>query len=361
MPKIESIRPGGSLSATFAEYPLPDLLLGILRGNLSGRLDITLHPEPRNRIYFRDGVPIAVDLADARVSMMHMLIETGQVSEAAGLELLRIAEGMDVSESVILEEREVLPPGRARELEARRARAQLVRLFDVGTVDFTFHEGIDCPEQVRLTILQPLPIVYEGLCATQDRALLERILEDYTGRSFVLAPTFPRGVDPFEWGPDVDRALGRLEEEPHTLADLLELGLDPRTASAALATLVLAGMLEVRDKAAPAKPKSDPRTRSAGAAPANPQRMPLDESAADETSGLVIHYKSGAKAKPGKDTPPAPAPAPALLEYESVKARFANYDGKNYYQILRVAPNTDSRTGRTRLSVPGATARRRRQ
>ena len=34
MPKIESIRPGGSLSASFAEYPLPDLLIGILRGNL---------------------------------------------------------------------------------------------------------------------------------------------------------------------------------------------------------------------------------------------------------------------------------------------------------------------------------------
>jgi hypothetical protein len=318
-------------------------LIGILRGNLSGRLDVQLHPEPRNKIYFRDGVPIAVDLVDAHVSPIGLLMESGELDESMGVDLLRSSDHAGGRELTILEERQVLPPGKLRELEARRARAQLVRLFDVGTVNFTFHEGIDRPEQVRLTILQPLPIVYEGLRVTKDRALIERVLEDHAGKSFVLAPTYPHGVDPFEWGPTIDAAVERMAQEPCTLAELVER-LDKRNASAAMSTLLLAGMLEEKERAAkePAKPKSDPRGRSLA-----PQRKPIEEAAEKEPSGLVIHYKSGVKAKAGKDVPssgaqsPLVPPTPQQLEYESVRARFGHYDGKTYYQILRVAPNTD--------------------
>jgi hypothetical protein len=342
VPKIESIRPGGSLSASFAEYPLPDLLFGILRGNLSGRLDVQLHSEPRNRIYFRDGVPIAVDLADAHVSSIGMLMEAGELQEPVGLELLRDAEKAGGRELSLIEEREVLQPGKLRELEARRARAQLVTLFDVGTVNFTFHEGLDRPEQVRLTILQPLPIVYEGLRTTKDRALIERILEDHASKSFVLAATFPYGVDPFEWGPQIDAAIAKLGHEPYTLAELVEQGVDKRDASAAFAALLLAGMLEEKEKPAkdapPPKPKSDPRGRSL-----NQQRKPIEEQAEKEPSGLVIHYKSGLKAKapPAVPSSSPSVPAASQSEYELVKARFAHYEGKTYYQILRVSWSTD--------------------
>jgi hypothetical protein len=347
--KIESIRPGGSLSASFAEYPLPDLLFGILRGNLSGRLDVQLHPEPRNRVYFRDGVPIAVDLADAYVSPIGLMMEAGEIDQTAGLDLLRDAESSGGSELTMLDHRQILPPGKLRELEARRARMQLVRLFDVGTVNFTFHEGLDRPEQVRLTILQPLPIVYEGLRTTKDRALIERVLEDHVSKSFILAPTYPVGVDPFEWGPEIDGEIMKLSTEPATLTELVERGLDRKNASAAFASLLLAGMLEEQERISkdmPAKPKSDPKNR-----PQTAPRKPVEEAAEKEPSGLVIHYKSGLKAKaPSKDVPassPAAAPiapppaAGGQSEYDSVKARFTHFEGKTYYQILRVAPNTD--------------------
>src|SRR5688572_15190098 len=173
-----------------------------------------LHPEPRNRVYFRDGVPIAVDLADAQVSIVEMLVEAGELPEVMGRELLEAARSEGRGELTLLNTREVMPPGRMRELEARRARAQLVRLFDVGTIDFTFSEGVDRPEHLRLTILQPLPIVYEGLRNTKDRAMLERILEDHKGKTFALAPTYPHGVDPFEWGPKVEKAIAPADQEP---------------------------------------------------------------------------------------------------------------------------------------------------
>ena len=111
MPKIESIRPGGALEASFSAYPLAELLIGILRGNLTGRLDLFLHPEPRNLVYFKDGVPVSVQLPDAGVSLVKILIDSGRVPHDTGLDLLRLAEASGRTEEQVIQQHNVLSAG----------------------------------------------------------------------------------------------------------------------------------------------------------------------------------------------------------------------------------------------------------
>lgn len=365
MPKIESIRPGGTLSTTFAQYPLPELLFGILRGNLTGRLDVAVHPEPRNHVYFKDGVPISVDLSDVDVSLVKMLIDDGTLSETQGLELLRRAEAEGRDEYATLQAHGSLPRGKLVELEPVRARAQLVRLFDTGALEFSFFEGAARPPETRLTILQPLPIIYEALSKVRDRQVVYDVLGDRRDQAFVLSATYPRGVDPFEWGDEVERVVSSMNEVPRTIADLVRDGLDEHRAGAAMASLLLAGMLE-RGDARTARHERSVEESGDGAAvdqdlrrrppiqPA-PTDAPAEAPRAEEPSGLVIHYKSGQRPKkPGKEPPSsspavrpiqpmasAAEPVPPELEYEQIRARLSQYEGKTYYHILRVAPGTD--------------------
>ena len=60
--KIEAVRPGGVFTATLGDPSLPELLMGILRGNLSGSLFVELGPPNSNWVHFKDGVPVAVVL-----------------------------------------------------------------------------------------------------------------------------------------------------------------------------------------------------------------------------------------------------------------------------------------------------------
>src|SRR3990167_7279564 len=63
--RIESIRPAATFDSSLAQQPLAELLIGILRGNLTGRLDVDAQGGPSGSIYFRHGVPVAVDFSDA--------------------------------------------------------------------------------------------------------------------------------------------------------------------------------------------------------------------------------------------------------------------------------------------------------
>jgi hypothetical protein len=299
VPKIESIRPGGTLEASFSAYPLAELLLGILRGNLTGRLDLFLHPEPRNVVFFKDGVPVSVQLPDAGVSLAKILIDSGRVPHEQGLDLLRMAEASGRSEEQVIQQHNVLSPGVLDEARRRRARAQLVRLFDASPLDFRFQEGVALPAGVPLTILQPLPLVYEGLVKTQDRTVVNRFLEAHARSTFDLAPTFPRGVDPFEWGPQVERVVTQLPP-PLSVARLAQAGLPQEVALAAITSLHLASMLELREQGPGVRPLA------AVAPPASPA-APLPA----QSPGLSAARPPGAVAPPASPAAPLPAPAPS--------------------------------------------------
>jgi hypothetical protein len=346
--KIESIRPGGSLESTFAAYPLADLLIGILRGNLSGCLDVALAPIARNNIYFKDGVPVSVSVPDLGVSVARILVEHGDITKERAMEILREAEDSGRRESGLIVEEKILSEGALVDARRRRAREELVRLFDAFDAAFAFREGAELPESAALTILQPLPIVYEGLLSSRDRGVVNRFLDEYATASFRLAATYPRGVDPFEWGASTESAIGALSTL-HTFGDLERAGLSRHVASAALATLHLAGMLEVHRKPSTQERKREELEARAEAVPKSgrlTREPPLDPAADDrEPSGLVVHRRAPAEKARGPDVRASVEARDSSTDepdLELVTAKLAPLRGKSYFKVLRVGDNSSA-------------------
>ena len=378
MPKIESIRPGDTLDATFAAYPLADLLLGILRGNLSGRLDVFLHPEPRNRLHFRDGVPVVVDLPDGPVALLQLLVTDGHISQPSGLELMRLAEGTGTTPLEILRQEGLFPQVELHRVHVQWARTQLVQLFDAGAVEFRFTEGVAPDDDEELTILQPLPIVYEGLHKARDRSVVRRFLAHHLDSKFTLADTYPSDVDPFEWGPDIEATVVGVLRQPAGLADLEAVGMAPDRAVAVLTALHMTDMVDVREAGrprsvgprAPSAPVAEAPTpveaapETVAAAPiavataprASASTVSAETGGPVEAQGLVVHRRSGEplEARPSIRVHSVRPATPAGggdskvggnahdREYVAVRDRLTPYFGQNYYQILRVTAETDA-------------------
>ncbi len=365
MPRIESIRPGGTLEASFAEYPLPELLVGILRGNLSGRLDVLLHPEPRNHVAFQDGVPVAVSLRDAGLSLVQLLVEDGELSREVAQELARVADAVGQSPSAVLKERRLVRESALDRAEQRLARLSLVRLFDAIPISFRFTEGAEVPRGVTLNVLQPLPLVFEGLMQAKDRRLVSAFLDGAGHRSFVLAPTYPQNVDPFQWGEAVEAVIGNLRT-PATVEQLMARGLDRELILAALTSLKLVGMLEEVEAAERRPPPPRPSREQSRASDRGPEPRRAGQARiamSEEPGGLVIHRSSGQprhEPAPSGEVPVVPRPGvggpspsssssgPSVQperheqDFVRLRERLGPMMEQTYFQVLRVAPRADA-------------------
>lgn len=368
------------MDGKLGEYPLPELLVDVLRGNLTGQLSLSLGKEPRNAIYFKDGVPVSVQVPDLGVSVAQLLAESGDLPGEQVADIQRQAGEFNLSESQVIVEEKILSSGALLLARRRRAREEVVRLFDLTRTSFTFREGTALPGNAALTILQPLPIVFEGLLRARDRAYLERFLDTHVGARFRLGVTYPRGVDPFEWGPETEATIEQVLAEQRSLDDLIAAGVQRVVALAALSTLSLAGMLEVyRPRTASLRGSS----RAAGEAdlPAAPppgevgsgapvaaacsgsrsstQGAEVLESGPVErdTAALVVHRRGPSERTPRSQSRGAPLGAPDAAARRSVaqagedagpggaaferqlskvSERLGALRGRSYYRVLRV-------------------------
>jgi hypothetical protein len=253
--RVESIRPGEVLESNLHEYPLPELLMGILRGNLTGVLEISISTARKNAVYFRDGVPIATMLPDAGVSLSLMLADRGMLDRETALQVERDALRRGESESRVIAMERLLEGGALSNGVRARARAQLVKLFDVGPRAFCFTEGAPIERDAEISVLQPLPIIYEGLLTARDRKIVDDFWSIHRRHRFRLGETYPRGVDPFEWGQELDRAM-HLLEQPEPADVLIDQGFEEHVVATALTTLNAADMIEVLEP--PPRPSRAP-------------------------------------------------------------------------------------------------------
>ncbi len=358
--RIESIRPGETLSGTLEEYPLPELLIGMLRGNLSGYFEPQLGNQ-KNYVYFKDGVPVSVMLPDLEVSLAQILVAFGEMAPDVGQQVQQSARSRGHSESRVISMDSLLADGALTAAMVTRARAQLVRLFDVPTAQFRFTEGEPVPADAELTILQPLPVIFEGLLSSSDRSPVKRFIAKTAGARFRLADTYPRGVDPFEWGDEVEQVVQQLEA-PQSASQMTSMGLHPDQVAVALTTLWLADMLDVLE-AVTARPQTAaemPATPLSLPDPARPLSLP-DSARPLSLPDPVAQLKEQTRppqvdAEPTVPTPavipPAavtssrPASVPKGVEHDAQKARVAAVLGglrdKNYFEVLRLTPTSSA-------------------
>lgn len=366
MARIESIRPGEELNGTLEEYPLPELLIGILRGNLSGYFELALGSH-RNYVYFKDGVPVSVMLPDLEVSLAQILVAYGEIPEEIGLSVQQKAQSSGHSESQVVSIDRLLADGALHTAMRTRARAQLVKLFDVPGAKFRFVEGAAMPSDAELTILQPLPVIYEGLLSAQDRRPVRQFLAKTVGARFRLGDTYPRGVDPFEWGEEVERVVGQLEG-PTTAQDMTGMGLHPDQVAVALTTLWLADMLDVLESVS-LRPASSPHLSEGPMA--LPDRRAMARAAKTQPPMASPVRSPQASPIPAAVSAPVPAPVPAPaaapapvqapeaptqppeatahyrhVDHDTEKALVAAKLGplrnKTYFEVLRVTPGSSA-------------------
>lgn len=278
MRRITSIRPGEAFESSFEAYPGPDLLLDVLRTNMTGALRVEAPPSSAT-FYFREGVPAAAEL-----------------------------EPPDVD------------PG-----------TRLVELMASHAGPFRFLEGTPPPEGSVRTILRPLHLVFEALTRPAARARTERFLEQNLHRRLRLADTYPLGADPFGWGPELERAVGRLAE-PVRWVELEAAGISREVVAAMLSSLSLAEMITVEGEDSGARVHPGPEVPSGG--PSSGSGLVLDEAS---------HAPASTSDMPSIDiTVPGHAEVIEALRAERAEiARFVDpLRGKDYLDLLRVKPDT---------------------
>lgn len=325
--RIESIRPGGDLTGRFAEYPLPELLIGILRGNLTGGLEVDLGAG--NAIYFKDGVPVSVMLPSLGISLSEILFALGEIDQGSAKAVATQAQGSGTSQSKVVALHQLCPEGALRSAIRARARSEVVKLFDTTEASFRFSEGAPMPADAELTILQPLPLIYQGLLTARDRTPVRQFLGKAHGVNLRLSDTYPRGVDPFEWGPDVERAVMSLDQ-PMSVEQFMQRGLPPDLVAVVLTTLHLADMVVLTEDLPvrapqPGEPTLQPRLRPAsvsGRATSRP--APVAPEAVVPIASPIVHV----------------GPLTHEAQRAAVAKRLGPLIGKSYFEILRVTFTT---------------------
>lgn len=335
MRRIEGIRPGASFSSSFAEQPFAEFLLGVLRASVTGALTLGFHDDALNRIYFRHGVVVLVDLPSVDAPSLKE-----RVLDAVEDEQVRTAVDAATTDGEVahLVGAGVLPATVLLRAWQQVAEGRLLRLFDVGDLSFVFQEGQTPPGGRALTVLKTLPLVFRGLRDGRFANPVLGFMEANRKRSFALSGTYPTELDIFEWGPDLIEAVRALEK-PQRLAAIAADGDGAKGLGAALMSLYLVGMLDERPVSSP--PRTTKRDSTDRPTEENLVASRPDPAAPDEPSGLRIHRRSEVKLGGSADRE-VDFNRRFDVEYMLAQKQLGPYRNLNYFEILRVRPDGDA-------------------
>ena len=342
--RLEGIRPGGKIEGHLTQQPFAELLVGALRANLDGWLDFAFGTsDHQNRIVFRGGVPVFVTLPDVGPSLIHMLIEEGVLSSTHGTALVELTRSGQ-TESKVVESESILTNAQLREARARRAKAQLVRLIGLRDGNFQFIQGFADIDPSAVTLLEPLPLLYQGFLSSHLLSSMGSFLPP-SNAQISFGATYPLGLDPFGLGAELESAIA----DGITLEGLVERGFSRTHAEAAIASLSLAEMLIIV-----AIYEQQQQTTSTPSAPVPSQSVPsqfgpsqrgvLNDKhtpPSEERGGLVLHTLKGRRPPTAEEAFDASAGVGGSREPLKYLRTIERFEDKNYFEILRVGPETE--------------------
>lgn len=288
------------MNGSLRDEPIAALLVGALRAHFTGLLEFLRSGSGPQSVVFRSGVPVRVELPD------------GDAPDRAA------------------------PPS-DRLAHRRKAEQGLTRLFAERDLAFRAVEGLDDPVPGPALVLEPLPLLFRGFSAHLGSA---RPFLPPRETRLRLADTYPDGVDPFQFGAELEA----LVRAGLGVEALVAQGVARAKAEAAVACLVVTEMAFAEAAAGDldSQPAAGPKSGGLGRA---------------EGEGLVVHRRvphrpeAGSARReldprPSRSSVPAPSvpDATGLLPAEaapSVTQRLSPLLGRGYYQMLRVGPETD--------------------
>lgn len=328
---------GTSVEGHLDAEPIYEVLLTIHRTQVTGRLTVDDATGP-NHMYFMQGRPVGVALAEYIHPLGQLLLELGRVNGATFVRAQRlIAEGNRLAGQVF-KEIGVLDDQSLRDLLAVQARKKAEHLCRLGSRPYTFHSGLIYLMGFTATPLDIWVVVFLGVRAQlgpEARAALIDGLKDHQVR-IVNAPGdatgLPAPLSGFGFGAAEERFLQRIVGGWEKVSELCETGTLPLDEAAVLLRFLdVLGRLERRKTPAavpvipppqtPRRPTDRPKqlddvsswadrgSRQAERAPVSPPGMfagPLERT--DPRQAVIPDARSvPSSVRPAERTPIAPA------------------------------------------------------
>jgi hypothetical protein len=341
----------GTTSGSLARYPLPRLLIFILRKGFTGALELEL-PKATAKTFFTNGWPEFTDLLSPPDLLGQILVEQGMItSEQQGISLKQLAEQKELHGRILMElgflTKEQLISGLKLQLHRK-----LVRLFQFEDAPFklTLERS---PEHLHPELdkvyADPVPVVVHGL---RSHYSYERLTNEMTGldnMAFRLQVEDKEIFDRIPKEPGDSKALTLLEESYWNLEDLLAANQSTRLPVTGLVYALWAiGLLDVT------KAANVPRRRPKPARRFTPKST-------QELKAMATRASSDTDMDSLPDDPDTPVPRvvespgavilPPLPEgsseqaarvYMELRERLEVVDQQNLFQILGV-PSTATR------------------
>ncbi len=219
--------------------PIYTVLLGLGSGVVTGRLTIA-DAAGDNHMYFMQGRPVGVHLAEHFHPLGQLLLELGRMSGATFVRAQRlIAEGNRLPGQVY-KELGVLDDHSLKDVLAIQARRKAEHFCRLGSRPFRFCKGLTYLTGFTSTPLDPSAVTYlavrqqmgeQAREAFLDAARLEQV------RVFAIDTThsgLPAPLVNYGFGPPEERFLQRVLNTWENVADLAETGTLPRDEMAVL-------------------------------------------------------------------------------------------------------------------------------
>jgi hypothetical protein len=214
------------------------VLQGLGKGAVTGRLTIA-DAAGDNHMYFMQGRPVGVHLAEHFHPLGQLLLELGRMSGATFVRAQRlIAEGNRLPGQVY-KELGVLDDNSLKEVLAIQARRKAEHFCRLGSRPFRFCKGLTYLTGFTSTPLDPHAVIYlavrqqmgeQAREAFLDAARLEQVCVAADGNNSGL----PAPLANFGFGPPEERFLQRVVNTWAGVAELAETGTLPREEMAVL-------------------------------------------------------------------------------------------------------------------------------
>ncbi|OGQ09745.1 MAG: hypothetical protein A2138_11100 [Deltaproteobacteria bacterium RBG_16_71_12] len=234
-----------------------DVLLAVHAGRITGRLTVE-DAAGKNHLFFMQGRPVGVSLAEYAHPLGQLLLELGRVNGQTFVRAQRrIAESNRLAGQVF-KELGVLDEDGLREVLTTQARRKAEHFCRLGSRPFTFCRGLSFLSGFTSTPMDLFAVVYLAVRAQLGSDARAAWIERARGQQVRItnAPGdelgLPAPLAAFGFGAAEERFLHRIVGGWEKVADLVETGtLPPDEAALLLRYLEVLGRLERRASPAP--------------------------------------------------------------------------------------------------------------
>src|SRR5262245_36472289 len=278
--KAQPMTVAAEATGSVRAYPLPKLLFYLYRKQFTGTMVLSQSPL-ENRIYLRDGMPVAAQVADMTEPMGRILLEMGIITdELYNQSLAQMAASGQRQGDILVAIGAVTEEQVAQALKTQLVR-KVVRLFKLREAEFALfredHEYGRTPVEAAGLRVHPRRLIYNGIRNCYDiERVREEIGDGLDGRMFQLDPNTAPNLDRYQFSEEDGQLLALLHSQPWSVRPLREAsGASETEIWMMVYTLLVTDMLSLVQVGAAAGPGASDEVARAASPAERPVATPV--------------------------------------------------------------------------------------